>query len=456
MKNLSFLLLNPPSEEIVLRDNYCSHSSKADYYWAPSDLLYISGHLDGVGVIDVIDCIAEKMSELALLERVERATYTHIIALTGSVSFNYDIKLLQEIKKESRLYICGNLPSFSPLGLMEQFRIVDGIIHNFFDIRIKDHFLNNAEVSTISHRVDSEIRSGKINDIPKSDVSVPVPRSELFPLSKYKTPFSRKSPMTTMILSFGCPYSCKFCVASELNSSTRTLENIGLEFEHYRKTGVQEIFFMDSTFNLSSKWLREVCNLIIEGNYDFSWSCNIHSLTITQDDLRILKRAGCHTIQIGVEARKEETRKEFAPSKKTDSLEDVFKMAKDVGLDTLGYFILGFPNESTEDVEETIQFAKKLNPKFASFTTLVADVGTVFYKEQFGLTQDYNIMIDNSSNPNAEGYKTSPEERSMLIRAAYKGFYLRPSKIIELAFDVYGWGRYFSNGLGVLRKYIFQ
>ena len=64
MTRRKILLLNPPGKQRYLRDYYCSHTSKARYYWGPFDLLVLSGILKADHELAHLDCILDK-SEIA-------------------------------------------------------------------------------------------------------------------------------------------------------------------------------------------------------------------------------------------------------------------------------------------------------------------------------------------------------------------------------------------------------
>jgi radical SAM superfamily enzyme YgiQ (UPF0313 family) len=169
-----------------------------------------------------------------------------------------------------------------------------------------------------------------------------------------------------------------------------------------------------------------------------------------------MKKAGCHTIQIGVEAGNNESRKEFAPTKKEDKIKEVFKLAHKAGLRTLGYFIIGFPEEGKDQVQQTIDFALELDPFFAAFTTLMPDYGTKFYLEarENQMVDEGLHALDNSGKPLLNNMVLTKEEREALLKKAYRKFYLRPRQLWKYMSDVRHFPVYFRNGKHVIRKFL--
>lgn len=452
---LRVALVNPPFPQIVLRDNYCSHTSKANYVWAPADLLYISGSLKEKDIsFKVYDFVASPSNNPH--ELVKSQDPTHVICLTGAVSFREDMEFCLKLHQGAgvKVIVCGNIPAFEPERFLREFPFVDAIFHNFFDKKIADYLLDRKHISpSITYRSNEQIIFGRINYLQKQEpVEAAVPAIEQFPVANYSTPLSLRKPLATSITSFGCPYSCSFCVASELSLNHREISNIRSELAYFESVGIKEIFFMDSTFNSSARRLEELCSLMKE--FDFTWSCNIHAKTITRDQLAMLRSAGCHTIQIGVESFTETSLKKHAPTKDIEVTRNAFKDARALGLRTLGYFILGLPDEDEADVQKTIKFAIDLNPTFASFSSLAADYGTPLYRQlkHAEVKNDRLRSYDNSGKPEPLNIKLTAAQRERLIRRAYFQFYFRPCFIFRALLNFRQLSSYLSNGLVVLKK----
>ena len=338
---------------------------------------------------------------------------------------------------------------------------MDGIIHNFFDNKILEFILDKySQCNTISFRKNGHLKIGKINYLkPLSRiVNVNPPQYNLFPLKKYTTPIAVKKLFITALTSSGCPFNCQFCVGSALNYHQRDIKELEREFDEMRKNGIKEIFFEDSTFNAYLPFTRDICNLLIKKNYQFSWSANLHSFNVTLDLLNLLKQAGCHTVNIGVESGCEEILKEYAPSKKKDKIRTAFNLCKQVGIKTLGYFIIGFPNETRQKALETIKFSQQLNPDFASFSVLTPDYGTKLYEEAVNknLIEKKTLSFDPSNEAILNNPYLTKTEQDELIRIAYRQFYFRPQKLIHYLKDISRVSLYINNGLKLIKKFFFD
>lgn len=459
----NILLFNPPFKDYIIRDNYCCFTSKASYLWPPVDFLYLSAILKDKKInLKVIDAVAENISWKKSFNQIFNFNPRIIICLTGTVSFFEDLKYLKIIydRTKADIYLMGNTSSFLPDYFLKKYFFVRGIIHNFFDEKIKD-FLLKKEINcqSISYKIKkNRFILGKINYLkPLSIIKFKnPPQYHLFPLNRYSTPFIKKKPMTTMMTSFGCPFHCKFCVASSLSYYKRDFFDIKNEFEEIKKNKIKEIFFEDSTFNSYLDYTKNICQILIERKYNFSWSANLHSFNISKELLVLMKKAGCHTIKIGIESGNQETLKIYAPTKNLNKINQTIKLAKKVGLRVLGYFIIGFPNEDKKMATKTIDVAKKLDPDFASFSILTPDYGTDLYQEAISkkLIKKEIFNFDSSDKAILRNPYLSLKEQDKLIKKAYFDFYFQPKKIFQYFFDLKNLFLYFKNGVALFFKKI--
>lgn len=459
MKNI--LLLNPPYKELIIRDNYCCFTSKSGYIWPPVDLLYLSGILKSKNTkVEVIDAVVNNLKWKDVLRKIKISKPNIIISLTGTVSFKDDLEGLSKIKK-SEIYLVGNTPAFKPDFFLKNFPFIKGIIHNFFDTSILDFLINlNKKSLSISYRIGkNNIKTGSINAYKYlTEISLPnAPQYKLFPLKLYSTPIMKSGPMTTMMTSFGCPFNCKFCIASSLSYYKRKLIDLKHEFNAIKKAGIKEIFFEDSTFNSYIPYTENICKLLIKEKYGFGWSANVHSFNLTKELLRLMKKAGCHTVQIGVESGSEEILLEYAPSKKIETLRKAFKLAKEVGIKTLGYFIVGFPKESAFQAKKTIDFANALNPDYASFSIMTPDYGTKLYDEAVSakmIKKNGTFAFDSSGEAILKNPHFSRKEQDKMVKKAYINFYINPKRIFSYLGNYKKIPLYIKNGLHLLFKKI--
>jgi len=243
-----------------------------------------------------------------------------------------------------------------------------------------------------------------------------------------------QSPLSSVITAFGCPFSCNFCVASSLKFTQRPIPNVIQELNYLKKINVKEIFFEDSTFNINQGYLEKLLKIMIKKNYQFSFSANLHTFSFNESLAMLLKKAGCHTLQIGIENASNKILSEQSKCTNINKIRKFVEIAHSHQLHTLGYFIIGLPDETKQSMQNTINFAKKLNPTYASFSIATADPGTKLKKN---LKQKHQIIselknYDSSQKSNIYIDSKFKQLTQKMFKMAYRQFYLRPTKIFQI------------------------
>jgi radical SAM superfamily enzyme YgiQ (UPF0313 family) len=212
------------------------------------------------------------------------------------------------------------------------------------------------------------------------------------------------------------------------------VDNIIEEMDHLKEIGVKEIFFRDGTFCASKKQGYALMNKMIEKNYGFSWVANTRGNVITEETARLMKRSGCHALHIGVETSNEEILKSTVKNITLDKIKNAFRVCKANGIVTLGYFILGLPGETPEDLKRTIDLAIELDCDYASFNLPFPQVGTTLRDqavENGWLSRDNEDGYDGSLVPLIETDTLSAAQLMRFKNMAFRKFYFRPRFIYK-------------------------
>ena len=196
---------------------------------------------------------------------------------------------------------------------------------------------------------------------------------------------AKRHPVSYVITSRGCPYNCTFCSSKALNptegkrvryrSPGNVLEEIEFLVKHH---GVKELFFSDDMFTGNTRHLFGVCEGLISRKLNLTWVCMTHVNNITEEKLKIMKRAGCHQICYGIESGDPEIQKMINKNIDLEKARTVVRMTQKVGIDVRCSFMFGNQYETPETMLRTICFAKDLRPDFASFNIATPYPGTLF------------------------------------------------------------------------------
>ena len=238
---------------------------------------------------------------------------------------------------------------------------------------------------TVFTKKDGKIASNPPRRMENLD-SIPFPRWDLMPPKGYpKAPhggFFRQFPVAPMITSRGCPYSCTFCSSPVMYGRRirfRGLDNIFEEIELlYAKFGVREIHFEDDNFSLRRNFVLEFCERMLSKGQGITWGFpnGIRLDTLDDEVLSAMKRAGAYALNFGVESGDDETLKLIKKKIDKKEIADRIEMVKKHGFSTGGFFIIGFPWETAENILRTFEFAQKLDLDRVGFSYFQPFPGT--------------------------------------------------------------------------------
>ncbi len=193
--------------------------------------------------------------------------------------------------------------------------------------------------------------------------------------------------------------------------------------------------------------MLDICSGIRQRKLKIKWDIRAHVNTIDAEMLCELKKSGCELICYGIESGNNEILKRMKKGITKEKAAEVIGLTKKAGIRTLAYFMLGFPAETREQMRETIDFSKKLDPDFCHYAILVPFPCTAVYEE--GLARGIfkkDFWREFAANPTAHFKppvwveKVPEHEMRELLEKAYKEFYFRPVYLMRRLLAVRSWG----------------
>jgi len=235
----------------------------------------------------------------------------------------------------------------------------------------------------------------------------------------------------TVLTSRGCPFGCIFCHnIFGRKFRKRSADKVVAEIAHLReKYGVEELEIVDDSFNLDLERAKNICRGLIDRKLGLHLALpnGIRGDIVDDEFLDLLKAAGFYRIAFAVESAspriQEIMKKKIDLGKVKRAIEGVAKR----GMIPTGYFIMGFPTETAQDIEMTIRFARQSRLSVASFFYLNPFPGTEVAKMAGEekvinkLFRDYSTMTVNLS-------ATDDRTLHKLNKRAYRMFYLDPAR----------------------------
>jgi len=189
----------------------------------------------------------------------------------------------------------------------------------------------------------------------------------------------------SIITSRGCPFNCGFCGARSIWGKRvrfRNVENVIAEILEVRdKYGVNKFNFWDNTFTVNRRMTVELCRRLIDNRLDITWGCLTRLDRIDEELLRLMKRAGCRRLEIGVESGSQRILDYIG--KEIDKREAVEKtrLIKKSGIFLSMFFMIGFPPETEHDIRQTTEFLNELDPDKVSLSVFTPYPGTPIYED---------------------------------------------------------------------------
>jgi len=453
------LLLNPPGNRVYIRDYLCSKTTKSNYLFHPIDLVVMSGTVAAEHEVHVLDCIAESLSIPDAEARIDALAPDAIVSLVGAVSWPEDRAFLSgQAARGRRIAAIGDvLHEHSEKRLAEE-PWLELALHDFSN-RDVVHWLardlDAVEESTL-RRADASIERVR-RGARKGAFRVPTPRHELFSAKGYRFSFARRDPFATLLTDYGCPYPCTFCVIGTLGFKTRLVDDALLEVDHIRSLGIRELFFLDQTFGVVKKRALDLCRGLEERG-DLSWTAFTRPDTADDELLAAMKRAGCHTVILGVESADDARLATYKKGYSVDAVRDGFRRVKRHGLRTVGTFIVGLPEEDAASLRRTLELAVELDLDFLSLNMAVPRFGTPFRRQaiELGLCGEDDLVMDQGG---ADAFlPTKHLERAEMLqlkKEMVRRFYLRPRYLVRRLSSVANPGelaRQAREGLSLLRR----
>lgn len=196
-----------------------------------------------------------------------------------------------------------------------------------------------------------------------------------------KSPFLMRRPLAHIITSRGCPNNCVFCAVKAAWGRqwiARSAKNVVDEIEFLYLLGYREIHFNDDNCSVSKTRMYEICNEILQREIKIKIACptGIHINTLDKDLLTLMKRAGFYRLCFGIETGNQEMQYKIKKNLNLDKAREIIRIANKLGYWTSATFIVGFPEETIWQQNDTFEFAKTSGLDFPIFYNLQIQPGT--------------------------------------------------------------------------------
>ncbi len=201
--------------------------------------------------------------------------------------------------------------------------------------------------------------------------TLPFPARHLVDMSMYgrRQMFFNCFPLDVVSTSRGCPFDCHFCSSDRymfyrtyrFRSAKNVVDEIELMIEKYGSKG---LYFREDIFTVDKKRLFEVCDEMKRRKIDVPWLCESRIDTVSKEKLKKMKSAGCQAVWFGVESGSQKVLDYINKGITISQIEDAFRNCKELGITTGAAFVIGFPIDTVEDVNKSLELARKIRSDY--------------------------------------------------------------------------------------------
>jgi len=351
----------------------------------PLGLAYLAGILNKNGlVVRILDCFIEDkfnlrsaengwqeigLSDKKIIEYINDFS-PDLVGITISFSCQHLsvlklVKLIKDSFPEIVIVVGGNHVSAIPKQINLNF--IDYLVIGEGEYALVQliRSLNDGETAdNIPGVISKDASNYECPKYIENLDDLPFPSIELLPLRKY---WNGRKRYINMIATRGCPHNCNFCSIHTVMGRKirkRTVENVVAEIRYWKNIyNIQEIYFEDDNLTVCKQWAKDLFLKIAENNLGIQFFVRngVRADSVDKEMLTLMKYAGFQDFWIAPESGSQKTLDEIIG--KNIKLEDctkVVRLANEVGIDVNAFFVIGFPEESWEDIEDTIKYARFL------------------------------------------------------------------------------------------------
>lgn len=314
------------------------------------------------------------------------------------------------------------------------------------------------DIRGLCFRAGGEVRQSSPREFVRDLDRLPFPKWDLLDMGNYLRHWNYLDSVdmrrtgTTVIASRGCPFGCTYCQPTLRRLfgpklRMRNPENVVAELAELKaRYKVNGVFFHDDTLTARRGWVLEFCDRLERERLDLLWACNTRANTLDEPLMRRMHAVGLRNLHLGIESGSERILREvYRKGIELDEVRRVVDCARRVGVTVLGFFMLGAPTETPNEVERTIRFARSLRLDEATFAITSPLPGTYLHDRIAGDVYPMSVNFadfDYYSQRAFEDPRLPYAKLKLLHVKALLWFYLHPYRwpyILRHLLSVAGW-----------------
>jgi hopanoid biosynthesis associated radical SAM protein HpnJ len=374
--------------------------------------------------------------------------YELLVLHTSSPSFLSDVKTaeaMKELNPDLKIGFIGAKVAVEPKESLEASRAIDFVARNEFDYTIKEVAEDRdfAKIAGLSYRNGDGVivhnpDRAVLEDMDQLPFVTPVYKRDLT-IENYFGGYL-KHPYISFYTGRGCKSRCTFCLWPQTVGGHRyRVRSVGHVIEELRWAKaafpqVKEFFFDDDTLTDNLPRVEALAKEI--GKLGLIWSCNAKA-NVPYETLKVMRDNGLRLLLVGYESGNQQILHNIKKGMRVDVARRFTKDCHDLGIVIHGTFILGLPGETKDTIEETISFAKEINPHTIQVSLAAPYPGTFLHNQarenNWLHYDDEELLTDLGTQIAPISYPhLSHTEIFESVEDFYKRFYFRAPKIAAI------------------------
>lgn len=438
---------HPIHKVLLVQPNYVQGKRYTKYSVTPPlGLCYVAGLLEENSIpVEILDANALNLTVDDVLQKAAEIKATIVGVSVLMTGYKFAVEVARRLPQSVLSVAGGAYASATPEALLREgfFVAVKGRGENpMLAIASGKDF---KDIPGIFYRQGEKIIAN--SPTPPADLKqAPLPKPARHLLfnngvdKPYRLAGTLYFPWAPVFTSIGCPYQCYWCSKQVFNRFLpREPEDVVTEIrELVEKYRVKEIDIYDDCFNADLARAEKIIDLIIKENLKIKlrFPNGIRANLVNRPFLEKMKKAGCVEIAYGIESGDQAILDQIPKRIFLEDIRKAVKYTKEVGILTVGFFILGLKRDTEKTMQETIDFAKELNVDVAFFSILTPYPGTPLWES---IEKEGKFLIKNCDDLHQSSGKMaflhpafpSPELTEKMQKKAYRSFYFSPRYIFK-------------------------
>ena len=357
------MLTYPPLDNQIL--GIVSEKITATSGFPPISLMILAAQLEVLEdvQIKIVDCRLDNINLAAMAEIIKEFA-PDFLGVSVVTFMLLDALFLAEIAKkinpQTTVVFGGVHPSLYPKESIN-YENVDYLIRGEGEVAIKalvQNLMAGRPVDDIPGVITK--RTEHPENVPLQVIeNLDELREPAWNMVDVKKCVRQNKPVLWVLTSRGCPGKCTFCHISSYRRRFR-YHSVNYIYNHIvgmmTKYQLDEFYIVDDCFTVDRQRVVQFCEMLLKNKIKAQWGASSRVDTIDPDLLKLMGKAGCKTIYLGIESGDPTIQKRINKNLNLDRAKEIIAIAQQCNMSPHGYFMIGLPGETKTELNNTIAF----------------------------------------------------------------------------------------------------